>query len=115
SSHIMGQLEPADREFLVTTSILDEVTAARAEALGQARAGERLVALRALHLPVSWTQGGRAIRCHSRFREYLMERLERRGEEELRSLRIAHGRLLAREGHDEEATEEFLRAGVPEE
>jgi DNA-binding SARP family transcriptional activator len=114
SSHILGQLEPADREFLVATSLLDEVTAPRAEALGLRRAGERLVALRAAHLPVSWDSEGRVMRCHSRFREYLQERFERLGEDEVSELRLAHGRQLAAGGLHEEAVEEFLRAGATE-
>jgi DNA-binding SARP family transcriptional activator len=115
SSHILGQLDPVDSEFLVATSVLDEVSAPRAEGLGLKRAGERLVALRAAHLPVSWDPDGRVMRCHSRFREYLLERLERLGEEEVRALRLAHARQLADEGLHEEATEEFLRADAPEE
>jgi DNA-binding SARP family transcriptional activator len=113
ASHILDQLEPADRNFLVATSLLDQVSAARAEALGQRDAAQRLVALRAARLPVAWQSDGRAFRCHSRFREFLLERLERRGADEVRALRLAHGRLLAREGHDEEATEELLSAGAP--
>jgi DNA-binding SARP family transcriptional activator len=112
SSHILGQLAEEDREFLVTTSLLDEVTAGRAEQLGLANAGERLVALRAAHLPVTWEPGVHAMRCHARFREYLLERLARRGPDAMRALRLAHGLMLAREGHDEEATEELLRAGA---
>jgi DNA-binding SARP family transcriptional activator len=114
SAHIVGQLDPRDREFLVATSLLDEVTVERAEALGQAEAGERLRSLHAARVPVTWEADG-GMRCHSRFREYLLERLQRRGEQELRALRIAHGRLLADEGHDEEATEELLRAAAPQE
>jgi len=111
SSHILEHLQPDDREFLIETSLLDEVDAARAEALGLQRAGERLAALHAVHLPVSWTSGGRTMRCHTRFREYLLERLERRGGSEIRPLRAAYANLLLHEGHDEEATEEFLRVG----
>jgi DNA-binding SARP family transcriptional activator len=112
ASHILGQLDPADREFLVATSLLDQVSAARAEALGQRDAAQRLAALRAARLPVSWQPDGRAFRCHSRFREYLLERLERRGADDVAALRLAHGRLLVGEGHDEEATEELLSAGA---
>jgi DNA-binding SARP family transcriptional activator len=115
SAHILGRLRPEDREFLVLTSVLDEVSAPRAEALGLAGAGERLVTLRAARLPVVWRSDGLAMRCHPRFREYLLECLDRRGEDEVRQLRRAHGRLLANEGHDEEATEELLRAGAREE
>jgi DNA-binding SARP family transcriptional activator len=113
ASHILDQLDPADRDFLVATSLLDQVSAARAEALGLRDAAQRLVALRAARLPVAWQPDGRAFRCHSRLREFLLERLERRGADEVRALRLAHGRLLAREGHDEEATEELLSASAP--
>lgn len=113
ASHILGQLDRADRDFLVTTSLLDQVSAVRAEALGEAHAAQRLAMLRAARLPVSWEPDGQAFRCHSRLREYLLKRLERRGADEVRALRLAHGRLLAREGHDEEATEELLSVGAP--
>jgi pentatricopeptide repeat protein len=115
SAHILEQLPAANRDFLIATSLLDEVTPARAIALGHADAAERLASLRAVHLPVSWLEGGRRLRCHPRFREYLLDQLERRGAAELRALRLAHGRLLAAEGHDEAATEELLAAGAPEE
>jgi DNA-binding SARP family transcriptional activator len=114
ATHILGQLEHAEREFLVRTALLDEVTAARAEALGEPDGGERLAALRRAHLPVNWDADG-TMRCHPRFREYLLARLERRDAGERRALRLTHGRVLAQEGHDEEATEELLRAGAPQE
>jgi DNA-binding SARP family transcriptional activator len=113
SSQILDQLAIEDRDFLIATSLLDEVDAGSAQALGLQRAGERLQRLRAAHLPVSWDAGGRVMRCHPRFREYLHERLERAGEDEMRSLRIAHARRLAAESNDEDATEEFLRGGSP--
>ncbi|HEY7621938.1 MAG TPA: BTAD domain-containing putative transcriptional regulator [Solirubrobacteraceae bacterium] len=112
SAHVLGSLTAEDREFLVATSLLDEVSAPRAEALGQSRAGERLVRLRAAHLPVTWHRDRLVMRCHSRFREYLLERLERRGAAATRDLHLAYGRLLVSEGHHEEATEELLRAGA---
>ena len=115
SSQILEELDPPDRDFLIATALLDEVTAARATALGLDRAGERLLALRAAHLPVSWDRAGLLMRCHTRFREYLNERLARRGEAEVRELRLAHARQLATEGLYEDATEEFLRAGAPAE
>jgi LuxR family maltose regulon positive regulatory protein len=114
ATQILGRLDPAQRDFLETTSLLDEVTAARAEALGQARAGDRLVELRAQHLPVTWVPDSRSMRCHPRFREYLLERLERRGAEEIRALRQAYGELLMAEGHSEDAVEQFLATDAPE-
>ena len=114
SSQILDQLSAEDREFLITTSVLDDVTAARAVALGETGAAARLASLRTRHLPVAWRQGGRGLRCHARLREYLLERLERRGIEELRATRAAHAELLLGEGHDEDAVEEFLRADRPQ-
>jgi DNA-binding SARP family transcriptional activator len=112
SSQILGELGLGEREFLIRTALLDEVTAPRAEALGIADADQLLAALRPAHLPATWESDGRVLRCHTYFREYLLTQLERRGEDELRRLRLAHGRRLAEEGHDEEATEELLRAGA---
>lgn len=113
ASQILAALTPDDRDLLIRTSVLDHVTPARAEALGAHAAGERLAALRAQYLPVIWEAGELSMRCHPRFREYLLEHLSRLPGEEMRSLRLAHGRLLAAEGHDEEATEAFLIAGEP--
>jgi DNA-binding SARP family transcriptional activator len=115
SEHIVAQLPADDRAFLVGTSLLDDVTAGRAQALGYADAAERLASLRAVHLPVSWGDDGQSMRCHPRFREYLLERLDQRPAGEVRALRLAHGRLLAAEGHDEEATDELLAAGAHDE
>ncbi|MGZ4633287.1 MAG: BTAD domain-containing putative transcriptional regulator, partial [Actinomycetes bacterium] len=112
---ILGQMDPQERDFLVTTSVLDEVTVQAAEALGIADAAARLHALRGRRLPVSWEAEGRAMRSHPRFREYLLEVLGRRGEKEVQQLRRAYARLLAGQGHDEEAVEEFLAGGSPEE
>ena len=111
AEHIISQLDARERDFLVTTSLLDDVSARRAESLGHREAAARLAALRSAHLPVSWTDGGSVMRCHPRFREYLLGCLDERAHGEVADLRRAHGRLLAGEGHPEEATEELLRAG----
>jgi DNA-binding SARP family transcriptional activator len=78
ASQVIEQLDPAQREFLVTTSLLPEVTAAEATALGQKGAAGLLAELRAIHLPVAWDDGGKRMRCHPRFREFLLTLLERR-------------------------------------
>ena len=111
----MDGLAPADARFLVRTAVLDEVTVRGAEALGEVDAGERLTALRAAHLPVSWPADGTALRCHARFREYLLARVERLPSHEVARLRLGHGRLLAADGLHEEATDELLRAGARDE
>ncbi|MGZ4259649.1 MAG: AAA family ATPase, partial [Solirubrobacteraceae bacterium] len=114
SSQILDQLGSQEREFLITTSVLDDVTAQRAVALDEADAAAILASLRAKHLPVSWRDGGHSMRCHARVREYLLARLERRGVDAARSVRAMHGELLLAEGHNEEAVEELLAAGLPE-
>lgn len=111
SSQILERLSPAQRDFLVGTSLLDEVTPARALALGQKNAADVLVSLRKEHLPVSWLEGQDAVRCHPRFREYLLALFERRSVDAVRTQRLAYGDLLMKEGHPEEAVEQYLLAG----
>ncbi|KMS72338.1 hypothetical protein ACM01_23650 [Streptomyces viridochromogenes] len=115
SSRILGELPQVDRDFLVTTSVLDAVTAERARALGLDRPAQRMQSLRSVRLPVVWSPDGRTMRCHPRLREFLVEQLSRRDDAELRRIRRAHGTLLAGEGHDEEATEVLLQAGEVDE
>jgi ATP/maltotriose-dependent transcriptional regulator MalT/DNA-binding SARP family transcriptional activator len=114
SAQMLAELPPEDRDFLIETAILHDVSPARAAALGRADGGERLASLRAAHLPVAWGDGRMMMRCHPRFHEYLLALLERRPPESVRALRLAHGRLLADEGLHEEATEELLRADALE-
>jgi DNA-binding SARP family transcriptional activator len=111
-AHILGELDAADREFLITTSVLHEVTVQAAVALGIDDAAGRLASLQSAHLPVQWSKDSRALRCHARFGEYLRERLDHRGHAAVRELRGAYGRLLAGKGFDEEAVEELLGAGA---
>jgi ATP/maltotriose-dependent transcriptional regulator MalT len=115
SAQILGQIDPDEGEFLIATSVFDELTVPRAEALGFADASELFARLRPLHLPVSWSPDGLMLRCHTYFREYLFAQLERRGTAAIRPLVQAYGRRLAVEGHYEEATEELLRAGALDE
>jgi DNA-binding SARP family transcriptional activator len=111
ATEILGQLSPADGDFLVRTAVLPEVTAAAAEALGVSDAAARLHSLSRQRLPVSWHLAGTGMRAHPRFREFLVKRLDRWPESEQRALHRAHARLLAREDHDEEAVGELLGAG----
>jgi DNA-binding SARP family transcriptional activator len=112
STSILGELGEAEREFLIATSLLDEVTVPRAEALGIGDAARCMRSLRERRLPVVWTDKWRGLRCHSRFREYLADELESQGAQATLPLRRAYGALLATEGLDEEATEELLAAGA---
>lgn len=114
SSQILEQLEESDRRFLIATSLLDEVDADHAAALGFDDSAERLYSLRTVHLPIVWHSTHLRMRVHPCFQEYLRERLERMDRKALRELHLAHARLLVDDGRDEEAVEAFIRAGVPE-
>jgi ATP/maltotriose-dependent transcriptional regulator MalT/DNA-binding SARP family transcriptional activator len=109
ASQVLEQLEPDEQELLVRSALLTDVTPSRAEALGCDGAASVMSTLRMKHLPVTWR--GEAMRCHTRFREYLLARLERRPGADVRALRRSHGRLLESEGHLEDAVEAFLAAG----
>ncbi len=115
ASQILDGLTDADRDFLIRTSLLADVSAARAELLGEAEAAAALSRLRALHLPATWSDGGHTMSCHPRFREYLVERLDREPAAISKPLRTAHAALLAAEGQFEDATEEYLALGEHEE
>ncbi len=112
ASQVLDQLDADQQEFLIATALLPEVTATRALALGETEGGRRLAEIRSKHLPVAWDGDGQTMRCHTRFREYLLARLERRPAGEVVALRTAYGELLEQEGHHEDAVEEFLRAGA---
>jgi DNA-binding SARP family transcriptional activator len=111
ATEILEQLDPQDADFLVRTSVLTEVTAAHAQALGVPHASSRMHSLSRHRLPVSWDRAGTVLLCHPRFREFLVRRLARRPEDEQRELRRAHARLLLAEQHDEEAVQEYLAGG----
>jgi ATP/maltotriose-dependent transcriptional regulator MalT len=115
ATEILAELEPADRDFLIRTSVLAEVSAPLAEGLGLAGASARLHSLLGRRLPVSWSSDNTVLRCHPRFREFLLRSLGRRDDAEQRELYRAHARMLARDGYAEEAVAEFLGAGCPEE
>jgi DNA-binding SARP family transcriptional activator len=105
---ILDALPPDESEFLVVTSLLRDVDAASARALGQAAADELLARLSDRYLPVTWIEKGRAMRCHPRFRDHLRDVLQRRDPALVRALRRRHGLALASEGSDEEAVDELL-------
>jgi ATP-dependent transcriptional regulator len=109
ATHILTNLTESERNLLISTALLDEVTPSRAEALGVADAAARMHSLRHKRLPAAWN--GLALRCHPRFREYLLACLHRLDATVRQALRVAHARLLLREKHLEEAVEAFLEAG----
>lgn len=110
ATEIMQALTPAQEWFLEATSVLAEVTAARAARLGLPDAAAVLASLRPLHIPVWRGPDGTELRCHPRFREFLRRRLDERGGPEARAIHQAHGRLLLRDGMVEDAVNAFLQA-----
>jgi LuxR family maltose regulon positive regulatory protein len=110
ASQVLDQLDPEEQQLLVTTALLTDVTAERAEALGCQGAARLLASLRAKHLPVTWAEHEQVMRCHTRFREYLLVLLERRPTTEVAALRREYAALLEREGHHEDAVEAYLAA-----
>jgi LuxR family maltose regulon positive regulatory protein len=112
ATHVLPELDPHEREFLIATSPLPEVSALRAEALGLPGAGGPLSTLRAKHLPLAWRADGKTLRCHPRFRDYLLVLLERLPAAEVSRIHRACGECFAQEGLHIEAVEEFLLAGA---
>ena len=115
ATQILGALPPADVERLEICAVLDRIDATRAGRLGIQDADAWLCRLRTRHLPVTWGDHGLSLRFHPRLREYLLERLERRDRATRLRVRLRHGRLLADEGHHEEAAHELLLVGAHEE
>ncbi len=111
ATQILDRLEEAERELLIRTSPLRRVDPETAGRLGVADARRLLEGLRAHHLPVAWEADGPVMRCHPRFREYLLELLGRRDDGTAQEIRARHGDLLSEWGLFEEATEEYLAAG----
>ncbi|MFF0038873.1 BTAD domain-containing putative transcriptional regulator [Streptomyces mirabilis] len=115
AEQVVGRLPDSLREFLVTTSLLAEVDADRATALGVTGAAAHLAALRAVHLPGTWYAHQRVFRCHPAFRDFLLEQFDHRAPAERHALRLAHARMLVADGDDEAAVTAFLRASAPDE
>lgn len=110
SSEIMAALDPQAQDFLIRTSVLDFVSPHRATHLGLRQAAETMRRLHEAHLPAEFDGPGR-MRCHTRFREYLLERWLELDEATQADIRYRHGQLLVSERCSEEAVGEFLRAG----
>ena len=112
AAHILGELDVQDRGFLISTSVLEEVTVESALALGIDDAAGRLSSLQSAPIPAQWSPESGVMRCHPRFREYLRELLDHRGRAAVCELRAAYGRSLAGKGFHEEAVNELLAAGA---
>ena len=114
ASQILDALTAEQNDFLIITSVLHQVTPADAGALGVADAEQMMRSLHRRHLPVSWDAATLTMRCHPRFREYLLELLNRWPSQGVRRVRRQLGALLVSGGHYEEAVREFLVAGARE-
>lgn len=112
ASQILDDLTAEQNDFLIVTSVLHQVTPADAATLGVADAEHVMRSLHRQHLPVSWDGETLTMRCHPRFREYLLELLNRRPSQDVRTVRRQHGALLMSGGHYEEAVREFIAAGA---
>jgi DNA-binding SARP family transcriptional activator len=110
SSEIMTSLPASVQEFLIATSVLDDVTLLRADALGRGDAADAFADLRQRHLPIDFIDAS-WFRCHTRFREYLQEQLRLAAPQLQREVHGAYAELLASEHRHEEAVDAFLLAG----
>ncbi|MET9878219.1 BTAD domain-containing putative transcriptional regulator [Actinacidiphila glaucinigra] len=110
---LLRQLTEAEAALLVTTSVLDEVTAESANALGLSCPDRTMAALRHRRLPLAWSRDGARMRPLPRFHGYLRMRADAMDENSRRELRRRHARLLEAAGRHEEAVTELLMAGEP--
>lgn len=110
---LLRQLTAAEAALLVATSVLDEVTAESANALGLSCPDRTMAALRHRRLPLAWSRDGTRMRPLPRFRGYLRKRADTMGENARRELRRRHATLLEASGRHEEAVTELLMAGEP--
>ncbi len=114
-AHLLSGLSVELNDFLIRTSLLSEVTVASARALGVKDVSARFAELRQVHLPASLEVDPLTFRCHPRFREYLVARLEERPDDDVQALRLNLARLHASAGQHEEAVDDFLFVGAADE
>nr|WP_064569850.1 BTAD domain-containing putative transcriptional regulator [Gordonia sp. LAM0048] len=114
SAQILDSLDERDRDFLVRTAVLPEITREAAQMLGFADAGAQLAALRRAHLPVMWSRDGQSLRHHTRFREFLLARLKELDGDVVLGVIRRSAEILGHNGRDEEAVEVLLSYGLPE-
>lgn len=98
STQVLERLGAAEQRFLITTSLLDEVTADGAKALGEEAGAALLTALNEARLPAAWDRSGRRLRLFPCFRNFLLRQFDRRPEAETAPIREALAELLAGRG-----------------
>jgi DNA-binding SARP family transcriptional activator len=109
AANIFNSLSTAERTFLLHTSVLDEISVDRAQALGQRDAARIMAGLRARHLPVTWTGDGSRLTPHRVFRDFLLAALDQHDAETVSEVRRRHAGVLIGSGRREEAVDELLR------
>ncbi|MCD2114111.1 hypothetical protein LQ384_23635 [Rhodococcus rhodochrous] len=115
SAQILDSLNDRERDFLIRTAVLPEISRAAAQMMGLSDAGATLAALKRTHLPVKWNADGDTLRHHTRFREFLLARLYELDASEVRGVVRDSARVLGLQGHHEEAVEVLLAHGLTEE
>ncbi|MCE0768599.1 hypothetical protein LWC35_37755 [Pseudonocardia kujensis] len=115
AAEVLGQVDERVREFLVLTSLLDEVTVKGARALGLAEATSTIALLKSIRLPVQWRQGKSTFRCYPAFHGFLRDQFERHPDRERERARMNLARSLVRSRQFEEAVDLFISLGEVEE
>lgn len=105
-------LDPKTFEFLVETSVFEEVTASRAAALGYDGAPDLLTSLRRRPIPATWTPGDACMRLHPRVREILAAELAARPRGRAVAVLGLAAEAYEREGRIEHAVDLYVRAGA---
>ncbi|GAY07676.1 BTAD domain-containing putative transcriptional regulator [Pseudonocardia sp. N23] len=111
TSSVLDVLDQTRRNFLLHTSILDEVTVSGAIALGEKNAWRTMRRLRAVHLPVTWSPDGTRMTPHGVFREFLLDVMSRDDPDLHAMLRRRHATFLLDQGEHEEAVDTLLEIG----
>jgi DNA-binding SARP family transcriptional activator len=109
ATEILERIPAEERELLVATSILPELTAESVAELEIPEGARRFAALKTRLLPGTWNADGSAFSCHPRLREYLLKLLDEEDPHRRRKLYRAHAQLLMKQAHKEEALEELLK------
>jgi DNA-binding SARP family transcriptional activator len=114
SAQVLGELPDDERDLLVCTSLLPEVTRSDATQLGVLNVGRLMAALRRRYLPITWSAPD-AFAVAPLFRDHLLARLEELDSAQLKGLRERYAQLLVGKGEAEEAVDVLLSMGEVEE
>lgn len=109
AAEIMSDLTIDQQWFLTATSVLEDVTANAAVALGLPEAPHTLATFRGRFLPLWTSDDGSELRCHPRFRQYLRRRLDQSGSG-AQDVHRRHAVLLLAAGRAADAVQAALAA-----